>query len=156
MPVVLLEKLKVLAGQLLNFPREQVETLPELRRCSMHLKISQFPLLLGGKGFFVQEFQLASGSVALDLPIPALPISFGHPFPQSSEVLGREGRDLDLQCFNLRHVCTTNSSLEDNYIPFIQLSGPESVKWNASGDAVGASNSACAHRQRNSPHYGRV
>src|SRR3990172_12645456 len=97
------EKLEVLAGQLLNFFRECVETLPELRRRSMHLKFSQLPLLLRRLDFFPQEVQLARGGVPLDLSIPILPILFGNPLPEPSKVFTRQGFNFGSNCFNLGH-----------------------------------------------------
>lgn len=43
---ILFKKFEVLAGQLLNFMRERVETLPELGRRSVHLDFSQLSTLL--------------------------------------------------------------------------------------------------------------
>jgi hypothetical protein len=100
---ILFEKIEVLAGQLLNFCREAVKTLPKLLRRSMHLEVSQLPLLLRGFDFLPQEVQLARGRVALDLSIPILPVSFGDPFSEPDEVFTRQGFNFGLNGFNLGH-----------------------------------------------------
>jgi hypothetical protein len=84
-----LEKLEVLARELLNFFRERIESLPELRRRPMHLKLSQLALLLRCFNFLPQEVEPARGGVPLDLSIPILPISFDDPIPQPNEVVAR-------------------------------------------------------------------
>jgi hypothetical protein len=102
-----LEKLKVLSRQLLNFVRERIETLPELRRRAMHLEVSQLALLLRCFDFISQEVELARRGILLDLPIPRLPIAFGNPLPQPREVLARQRLYFGLDGFNLRHFRST-------------------------------------------------
>jgi hypothetical protein len=58
---VLFEELEIFARELLNFFRKGIEALPELRRCPVHLQVSQLSLLLRRFGFFPQEVQLACG-----------------------------------------------------------------------------------------------
>jgi hypothetical protein len=84
-----LEKLEILAGQLLNFFRERIESLLELRCRPMHLEFSQPALLLRCFNFLPQEVEPARGGVPLDLSIPNLPISFDDPIPQPNEVVAR-------------------------------------------------------------------
>jgi hypothetical protein len=118
---ILFEKLEVLAGQLLNFFRERVESLPELRRRSMHLKFSQLPLLVRCLGFFPQEVQLARGGIPLNLSIPILPISFGNPLSEPGKVFTRQGGDFGLNCFNLGHVRSVRKPLPTGaFTTFIQ------------------------------------
>jgi hypothetical protein len=52
---ILLEELEVLARELLNFFRERIESLPELRCRPMHLQVSQLSLSLCCFDFLPQE-----------------------------------------------------------------------------------------------------
>jgi hypothetical protein len=97
------EKLEILAGQLLNVVRERVETLPELGRRPMHLEFSQLALTFRRFHFFMQEVEFARRGIALDLLVPVLPIPFGDPLPQPRELLARQGFNLGLNRFDLRH-----------------------------------------------------
>jgi hypothetical protein len=104
---ILFEKLEVLAGQSLYVLGERIESLPELRRRSMHLKVSQLPLLLRCLSFIPQKIQFACRRVSLDLPVPNLPISLGNPVPKPYKVFARKGLNFGLDRFNLRHACST-------------------------------------------------
>jgi hypothetical protein len=97
------EKLEILAGQLLNFFWERVETLPELRRRSMHLKLSQLAFSLGRFDFLPQKIELTRGGIPLDLSIPILPVSLGNPLPEPRKVFARQRFDFGLNGFDLGH-----------------------------------------------------
>ena len=56
---VLLEKIEILAGEILNLLGQLPETLPKLRRGTMHLQVSQLALLLCRLGFAQQKIELA-------------------------------------------------------------------------------------------------
>jgi hypothetical protein len=69
----------------------------------MHLQLSQLVLPFRGVRFVAQKVEFAGGRIALNLPIPILPIPFRDPFPQSCEILTREGFNFGLNRFDLSH-----------------------------------------------------
>jgi hypothetical protein len=93
------EKIEIFSGQLLNFLRKTFESLPELRRRSVHLEIPQFTLSFRRIRFVPQKVEPAGSGIALDLSIPVLPISFGDPLPEPHEIFWRQSFNFRLNYF---------------------------------------------------------